>query len=179
MKTDLENSKATADAVAFFHATDRDDAPLYETQLTAHKSLAPLGFVWLMGIICGMFAIPLLIFLGSLFLWGILIPIVATVAGLWFAIYRNNIDRSVCDHIRIWHDQVAIQRINPNGETHHWLANPLWIKLHMADTLTYENYLTATGGGREIEIGGFLTADERSNLHYELRQALRRAKASP
>jgi uncharacterized membrane protein len=168
MKTDLEIQKATADAVAFFDATARNDAPLFEQRLTAHRSLAPLGFVWLMGIICSMFLIPLLVFLGSLFLWGILIPIVATVGGLWFAIHRNNIDRSICDHIRMWPDQMAVQRINPNGDTHHWLANPQWVKFHLKDTPTHKNYLTLTGGGREIEIGSFLTEDERAEIFHTL-----------
>lgn len=177
MKTELEIQKAAASAVAFFDATDRVDEPIYQAHLTAHKSLAPLGFVWVMGIVCGLFLIPLLIFLGSLLLWGILIPIVITVAGLWFAIHRNNIDRSICDHIRIWPNLMAVERIDPNGETHHWLANPHWIKMIMKDTPSHENYLTITGGGREIEIGSFLTSAERSELHYKLLTQLRLAKS--
>jgi len=162
--------------LAFFASTDRGDAPLYERRVTAHTSLPVTGFVWLIGTLCGLFLIPLLAFLGSMVLWGILIRSLCAVAGVSYAIYRNNKDRSVSDHIRIWSDQVAIERRNPDASRHHWLANPHWVKLRMADTPTHENYLTLTGGSREIEVGGFLTADQRSDLHYELLRALRNAK---
>jgi len=35
------------------------------------------------------------------------------------------------------------------------------------------HYITLKGGGREVEIGAFLSEDERKTLHGELADALR------
>jgi len=45
----------------------------------------------------------------------------------------------------------------------------------VADTPRIPRYLTLRGGGRTIELGAFLTAEEREALAAEIDAALRRA----
>ncbi|MEM9269814.1 MAG: DUF2244 domain-containing protein [Pseudomonadota bacterium] len=48
--------------------------------------------------------------------------------------------------------------------------------MHLADTKHLESYLTLKGNGREIELGAFLSPEERVDLHNSLQEALRDTK---
>lgn len=169
--TDIE--KAEAYASAFFAARDRDDPPLEEMIIRPTNALSPEGFVMLIAFVCLAFLVPLFAFLGSLVLWGVLIPILITVAALWTALRRNYKDRSVHEILSVWPDLVTVERVNPRAPNQYWHANPYWVTSHMKDTKTVENYLTLKGGGREIELGAFLAAEERPALRLRVDEALR------
>ena len=42
-----------------------------------------------------------------------------------------------------------------------------------------DNYLTLKGGGREIELGAFLSPEERADLHDQILTLLARCRAAP
>jgi uncharacterized membrane protein len=173
MSSQTEIDKAKAEALAFFAATDRIDAPTFTKTIQPYRSLPIKGFVWLIAIACIGFLIPLLAFIGSKVLWGLLIPCLITLATLWYFIQRNYRDAEVQEIIKLWPDLLAIQRINPQGPDQFWQANPHWVKLHIKDTPEIEGYLTITGGTREIELGAFLTPDQRNELRYRIEKAIR------
>ena len=59
-----------------------------------------------------------------------------------------------------------------------WEANPYWLKLALHPTDgRVEHYLTLKGGGpnqtREVELGAFLTPEERVDLREDLANVLR------
>ena len=56
-----------------------------------------------------------------------------------------------------------------------WQANPFWVRLRLDPDARPENYLTLQGGGRRIELGAFLSPEERVELAEELEAALRKA----
>ena len=170
-QTDIEKAEATASA--FFLATNRDDPPLVQMIIRPTNALPVQGFVWLISIVSIAFLIPIFAFLGNALLWGLLIPIIATIAALWFAIKRNYRDRSVHEILRIWPDLIAVERVNPNAPNQYWNANPYWVSTHIKDTKTTESYLTLKGGGREIELGAFLSPEERVELRHNIDFELR------
>jgi uncharacterized membrane protein len=72
---------------------------------------------------------------------------------------------------------VHLRRIEPQGRVQEWQAHPHWIMLHLAaDGGPVKHYLTLTGGSRAVELGAFLTPEERVALHRELARILLRLR---
>lgn len=141
-----------------------------------HRSLPRRGFV---AFILGTFAlitIPLYPLLGTFVLWGLLPFLLVAVGGIWWALERSYRDAEMLEELVIGPDEVHLTRINPDGRTQEWECNSYWVKVDIYPTGgPVAHYLTMKGKGREVEIGAFLSEDERKALHGELADALRRA----
>jgi uncharacterized membrane protein len=74
-------------------------------------------------------------------------------------------------------EQVELVRTNPRGAEQRWEANPYWVRveMHRKDG-PVENYLTLSGSDRTVEIGAFLSPEERAALYGELQGAFARAR---
>lgn len=169
--------KAEAEALAFFDALEgRAEPPVYEITLWPHRSMSRKGFANVMGFTCLMFLIPLFAFLGTIILWAILLPIVVTVAALWWMIERNYKDAQLREVVRLWPDLITVERHAPRQTPRYWHANPYWLSVKMRDTKEIENYLTLAGGSREIELGAFLAPEERLALRQELQAQISRLR---
>jgi uncharacterized membrane protein len=173
MTDQTKKDQAEAHASAFFVATNRSDPPVFDHHVRAIKSLPNTGFVWLISISAVMFTLPLLAMLGTPALWVLLPHLLLALGLLWYFIRRNDADREVYEHIRIWHDLIAVHRYNPRSPDQYWHGNPYWVKLKLRDTRTHESYLTITGGEREIELAAFLSPEERVTLKQTIEKALR------
>lgn len=155
-------------------------APLAELHLWPHRSLPRRGFAGFIGVTCLLIAVPLLTVLGSPVLWGLLPFFVLTVGGVWFAIERSYRDGRVLEELRFWPDRLELTRHNARGPRQDWQANPYWVELRLhRDGGPVEDYLTLKGGGREVEIGAFLSPEERQALHDDLAGRLRVLNAAP
>jgi uncharacterized membrane protein len=172
-----ENLGADAKASALFAGSERPDPPVFQVDLRPHRSLPRRGFVLIIALTAIMFSLPLLPALGSLALWGLLPYLLLALGGLWYFIERSYKDRSVLEKLRLWPDLITVQRLNPRTPDQSWAANPYWVTLHLHKNRPVENYLTLKGNGREIELGAFLSPDERLDLHRTLGQALGKISA--
>jgi uncharacterized membrane protein len=154
-------------------------ATLLRLELWPHSSLSPQGFVAVMGGAFAFAAIPLLGLLGTVALWGILPFALGTLSLLWLALKRSWRDRSVLETFEMTGADARLCRTEPDGTRRDWQANPYWVRavLHPKDG-PVEDYLTLDGGPRPVEIGAFLTPEERLALHDLLTRALARARAS-
>ena len=170
----LENRlEAPGTPGAFCHADGA--APALALRLTPNRSLSAEGFVLFIALTCGLIAIPLISVLGTPVLWGVLPFFVLAVGGLWVAIARSNADGRLCEELTLWSDRIAIVRVNPRGPRQEWAANPHWVRVSLHPRGgPVENYLTLRGGGREVELGAFLSPWERADLSEALERALRR-----
>lgn len=154
----------------------RPDVPLLSMTLWPHQSLTPKGLEftsWVIGI--GL-AIPVLAFVGTAAFWGMLPFVIGAFLLFRFMIHRNQHARRLHEELRIWPDLITVRRYDPDGTIHDWHANPYWVSVTLHNNTKIENYLTLKGAGREIELGAFLTPEERVTLAHDLRRALARAE---
>ena len=144
--------------------------------VTPHQSMTPEGFVVFMAATFAMIAVPLIAVLGSPVLWALLPFFALAIWGLWFAISRNQRDATLTETLTFWPDRVELVRKEPRGGTRRWNANPHWVSVHLhPGDMPVENYLTLRGGGHEVELGAFLSPDEREALHSDLLRMLTRS----
>lgn len=155
----------------------RGDAPLYAVTIWPHRSMSPRGFRWLMIVLAAGLTIPLLSVWGTPVALFLLPFLLGALAFVWLMIRLNYRDGRLTEELRLWPDLVAVERREPRGAVKRWAANPHWVRVELADTPRLESYLTLSGGGRTIELGAFLSVDERVALANEVRKALGRARA--
>jgi uncharacterized membrane protein len=71
-------------------------------------------------------------------------------------------------------DNLRLVRQEPKGEIKSWECNGYWAQVHLYGTEgPLPNYVTLSGNGREVEIGAFLSEDERKSLFKELTERVR------
>lgn len=148
--------------------------------LWPHRSLTRGGFVWFIGLTAGLIALPALAVIGSPVLWGLMPFFVLAVAGVWWAIRRNQKDTEIIEDLTLTRARIALVRHGPRGRRQDWEANPYWVRVTIHPTGgPVPNYLTLSGAGREVELGAFLTEDERLDLSKDLTRRLADLRQGP
>ena len=154
-------------------------SPGTETRLHLwpYRSLPKQGFVWFIGGTAALIALPLVTLIGSPVFWGMLPFLVLTVAATWWALQRSYRDGEITEHLTLCQDSMTLVRAGPHGKSAAWQANPYWVMpvLH-ATGGPVPNYITLRGGNREVELGAFLSEDERVALFGEVTDMLRKMK---
>jgi uncharacterized membrane protein len=113
--------------------------------------------------------LPLYTVMGTAIFWGLFPFIIVAVWGMWFALRKNFRDRSILERLSIGTENCDLVRQNPKGDTQTWTCNPFWVRVHLHETGgPVPNYVTLSGNGREVEIGAFLSEDERKALYQDL-----------
>lgn len=143
--------------------------------LWPHRSLSQRGFVGFVGLTAALIALPLLAHLGSPVLWALLPFLLATIWGIWFALRKNGRDRDIVEELTLTPDRITLVRHGPKGQRQDWEANPYWLRVTLHETGgPVPNYLTLKGEGREVELGAFLSEEERIALKGEIDAKLHR-----
>lgn len=143
--------------------------------LWPHRSLNQRGFVWFVGLTAGLIAMPLVAILGSPVLWGLLPFLLMALSAIWFALRKNGRDRDIVEDLCLSPQTVRLIRHGPKGRRQEWEANPYWLRVTLHATGgPVPNYLTLKGEGREVELGAFLSEQERLLLKDELQARLSR-----
>ncbi|WP_245629185.1 DUF2244 domain-containing protein [Celeribacter indicus] len=156
------------------------DTPLLRLDLWPHRSLPARGFAVVIWIMFAGGLIPIVPFIGTTAFWILLAFMMAALAALWAAIRRSDRDR-LREELLVWPDRITLTHWSQTGETFEWEANPYWIRLSLHPTAgKVEQYLTLKGGGpqnaREVELGAFLSPEERTRLRDDLALLLERLR---
>jgi len=153
-------------------------APVARVILRPSRSLSLVGFAWLMLITWAFLLLPLIPLLGSGALWVMLPFLLAVLVALWLSFRRSYRDGELYEELTLWPDLIRVHRHNPRANAQSWQASPYWTRLRLLpEGGPVENYITLKGQGREIELGAFLSPDERVELYDRLESALARARA--
>ena len=161
-------------------APDQSGAPLHGSQrplahlrLWPFRSLSRRGFVWFIGATAVLLAMPLIPLVGSPVLWGILPFLLLAIWAIWTALSRSYRDGEITEDLILWPDRITLTRQGPGLRRQSWEANPHWVTVMLHEKGgPVPQYLTLRGAGREVELGAFLSEDERRALRAEVRQRL-------
>ena len=145
------------------------DGETQRLHLWPHRSLSQRGFVWFVGGTAVLIAVPLIGTLGSPVLWALLPFLLGTIWAIWFALRKNGRDRDIIEDLRLARDRITLSRHGPGNRRQDWEANPHWVRVTLHRTGgPVPNYLTLKGKGREVELGTFLSEEERVALQHDL-----------
>lgn len=162
---------------ASFHADG--GAPLAVLHVWPHRSLPKKGFVGFIGVTFVLILMPLVAVIGTPVLWGLLPFVLGALALVWMLLQKNYRDGEILEELSLWSDRVSLTRQARNAAPLSWEANPYWVSAHLhAKAGPVQHYLTLKGAGREVELGAFLSADERTALYHELSDYLPQVAAS-
>jgi len=154
--------------------TKTDPAQTTELHLWPHQSLQPRGYAGFILATFVMILLPLIPLLGSVVLWGLLPFLMLAVGGVWLALDRSRRNAQISEVLTLTDQRAHLIRRNPRGDVQEWDCNRYWARPEMhqqGGPVPY--YVTLKGSGREVEIGAFLSEDERKALYDELVRALR------
>lgn len=147
-------------------------------RLWPYRSLPRKVFVIFVGGTATLLAVPLFVALGSPVLWALLPFLLGAVAAVWWALERSYRDAEIVEDLRLTAEHLHLTRHGPKGRRQEWQANPHWVKVTLHPTGgPVPDYLTLSGGDREVELGAFLTPPERAQLAAELRSRLARLRS--
>ena len=159
--------------------TDNREPIFLRIRLAPNRSLDSYGtkIVFLV-IACG-FLLPILPFIGS--------PIGTTLtifSGLTFYLFlimlqRNFQQGNTFEEIFISKRKITVVHQEKNKERLTWECNPYWTKVHLdINNPRLKNYLTLAGKGKHIELGAFLSPNERLELRDKIQNALAKANST-
>jgi len=145
----------------------------YETVLRPHRSLPPRGFFILMMAIAGVsFGAGIaFVAMGAWPVTGFFGLDVLLLYGAFRLSYRSGRMRET---LRLAGDDLTVERVGVRGEVRTWRFQAFWLRLLLIEQGAERNRLLLRSHGRELAIGGFLTADERRTLAAEINDALLR-----
>ena len=154
---------------------DRRDRPVWHARIWPNRPLGRRGRRWALGVAaCGL-ALPLLPVSGTPVFWGLMPFLLAALALLWLGFRRSDYDGRLVEEVSVWRDEIRVERREPGGRVRRWCADPFHVRVALHPEGKVENYVTLRGGGRQIELGAFLSPEERVALAAELEAALTRA----
>lgn len=156
-------------------APDHSGAFLQTLTLWPHRSLPRRGFVWFIGVTAGFLLLPVLAVLGTQVLWGLLPFMALSVAGVWFAIQSTYRSGQMLEEVTLDRRHLQVRRHDPGRPERLWQTNSYWVRPTLRKG-PVEAYLTLSDGQREIELGAFLTPEERRALCDDLDRRLARLK---
>ncbi|WP_223425559.1 DUF2244 domain-containing protein [Tateyamaria pelophila] len=156
--------------------TTQTDAPTQELKLWPHNSLPQQGMAAFVLATFTLILIPALPLLGSVVLWGLLPFLLLAVWGIYFALRRNRRSRQILEVLTLDAEETHLTRTDANGKVREWECNRYWTQVtKYEDQGPVPHYVTLKGKGREVEIGSFLSEEERIALFEDLQRALRHA----
>ena len=159
--------KAPDQSGAFSNAGAGAGDPLATARLWPNRSLPRGGFVIVIALLSGLITLPVLPLIGTPVLWGLLPFLVGAVWLLWHFLMRSYRDGETT---------ARLVHTTAKGEVKNWDCNRYWTQVKKYDDDgPVPHYVTLRGAGREVEIGAFLSPDERKALYATLRQQLGRA----
>ncbi len=151
---------------------------LFEAELRPHRSLSPVGFWLLMAAVSAVCFTAGLAFL-AVGAWPVFGFLGLDVALLYVAFRLNYRSGRLVETIHLDRKDLVVTRSFPNGRIREWRFAPYWVRVTLDEPLRHESQLVLSSHGRHVDIGSFLTPEERDEVTTALRTALAQWRESP
>jgi len=156
----------------------REERPIFEALLYPRRSLGRKGYAIL---IAGTAAIVFLY--GLVFLAIGAWPIFGFLGGewllFWFLFRKNHRGDDRAERIRLYADHLVFERYDRRGGHTKEKLQPYWLNVILERAEEPDNALYLRSHGRSIEVGAFLSPQERRDLAGELHAVLARHRSRP
>ena len=158
---------------------DKNGPTFLKVRLVPNRSLDSNGTKVVFCVIACGFLLPIIPFIGS--------PIGTTLtifSGLTFYLFltllqKNFQQGNTFEDILISKNKIKVVHQEKNKERKTWEGNPYWTRVHVDfNNPKLKNYLTLAGKGVHIELGAFLSPDERLQLRDKIQNALAKANSA-
>ena len=159
--------------------TDKREPTFLRMRLAPNRSLDSSGTKIVFFVIACGFLLPIIPFIGS--------PVGTTLtvfSGLTFYLFlimlqRNFQEGNIFEEISISKSKVIVVHQEKNKEQKIWEGNPYWTRVTLdIHNPKLKNYLTLAGKGKHIELGAFLSPEERIELKDKIQNALAKANSA-
>ena len=140
------------------------DVPLLSLTIWPHRSCSKKTFLLIIVIIGFILIAPTFLFLNIGFALSILPFSLLSIFLLFFVGNKNFNDALLIEKLKIYPKKIILERKESNNDIKKWHSNPYWTKVNIYNNGPVESYLTLKGNGKEVELGSFLTPEERISL---------------
>ncbi len=155
-----------------------NEKPIFSATLRPHRSLGPVGF----GLVIGLITVTC-VGSGILFMlagaWPVLIFCLVDAALVWVAFKVNFRAALAYEEVSLWRHALVVRKHAPGGQIITHTANPFWTRFqvdrHEAAGVTA---MHLSGPDFGISIGGFLNPPDRETFAAAFATALARAKGT-
>jgi uncharacterized membrane protein len=153
------------------HHDSLPDGVYFDAVLVPHRSLPRWGYVLLIG------GFALAMAAVGLAFWNMGAWPVAGFCGLevflvWGAFQLNYRSGRRIETVRLDEATLRIDRFGPSGRSRYWTFEPGWVRVSVEQKSLDATRLVLSSHGRYLQIGAFLTDDERRDLADALGAAL-------
>ena len=159
-------------------ASAASDQVLFDARLSPHRSLSPVGFRMLMAAIAAA-----LLGVGAVFFAAGAWPVIGfcglELALVYLFFQLNFRDLRRYETIRLTDAALEVRRVAPDGSAELVSFQPYWLKVTVENSPGRSSRLVLSSHGRALDVGSFLSPEEREDLARALGDALgRRRRAS-
>lgn len=148
---------------------------LFDVVVYPHRSLGPTGFLVLMAVLCGCsFTIGLIFYLSGA--WPVIGFLGLDVLVVYVAFRLNYRAARAYETVRLTPAELEVTQVDARGRGRRVAFQPYWLAVDMDDPPRPGSRLTLRSHGRRLEIGRFLTPEEKLDFARALRRALLEAR---
>lgn len=153
------------------------EQPVFEALLYPRRSLDRRGYGLLIGgtgLIIGLYGVTFLL-VGA---WPIFGFLGAEWLLFWYLFSRHYRGDRRAERLRLFPDRLLVEARDPRGKLTTYMLQPYWLQVILDRADTFHNPLYLRSHGRQLEIGAFLSPQERREFAAELIEVLRRQRSS-
>lgn len=159
-------------------STERAHRVFFDAILHPHRSLGRGGFRVLMGVV-----VVLNLIVGGLCLAAGAWPVVPfcglDVLLIWIAFKLNYRAARLYERVRLTDADLTVQRVAWKKPERRWTFQPYWLRIRVEDRPDAPQQVTLTSHGQSVQVGSFLSPDERVEFARSLEDALRLWRRPP
>ena len=154
------------------------EKPLLSLTIWPHRSCDKKTFSIMLLTITFILIVPSFLFLNIIFALSILPFSLISITILFLVSNKNFKDALLVEKLKIYPNKIILERMEPDNSIKTWHCNPYWTKANLYSNGPVESYLTLKGNGKEVELGSFLTPEERINLKKIIDETLFRLNSA-